>query len=223
MARRLFPPELLIDSNGDPVPGGLFRIFDDEFAGNQVPDLVSQDGVSTLAASGGWFVARTDGYTPWFRGPDTGSGANETAQLFIDTGVGIRTPLVATDALQETLAATSQILAYIAANPAGSGGSGGGLPVGTTLDDIANGLDRLAMTSAERTKLQTVATGATALTIGTTATTAKAGNYAPTAAGIGAVANVTGVSRVWGRTLAQGLPTTAEGALDGDWCWIDAS
>lgn len=46
---------------------------------------------------------------------------------------------------------------------------------------------------------------------------------AASAAAAAAVQNMGGAARVWGRTIAQGLPTTGDGAQDGDWCLMDAS
>lgn len=43
------------------------------------------------------------------------------------------------------------------------------------------------------------------------------------AASASAVQNMGGAARIWGRTTAQGLPTVGDGALDGDWCLMDAS
>lgn len=117
-------------------------------------------------------------------------------------------------------ASAQQVADYIAG---GGGGGGGGLPAGTTLEQIPNGSTRLAMTANERTKLAGVAAGATALVVGTTAGTAKSGDYAPTAADVGAPRNVSGFGRVWGRTAAQGFPSGAEGAVDGDWLFMDGS
>lgn len=45
---------------------------------------------------------------------------------------------------------------------------------------------------------------------------------ADTLASLSVVQNMGGVSRIWGRTAAQGLPTTAEGVLDGDYVFLDA-
>jgi hypothetical protein len=118
-------------------------------------------------------------------------------------------------------AASAAASATAAQLAAGSGGTGGGLPAGTTLDQIPNGSTRLAMTTDEKNKIANLPVSY--LQIGTTATTAKAGNYSPTPSAIGAVQNVLGVPRIWGRTTAQGFPTTADGALDGDWLLMDAS
>lgn len=38
-----------------------------------------------------------------------------------------------------------------------------------------------------------------------------------------AIRNMGGVGRIWGRSAAEGLPSAAEGAQDGDWCMMDAS
>lgn len=215
MARRLFEAQLLLAADGNPVPFGQWRAFTDYQAGEQVLDLVAADGSTPLDMVGEYFVAGPDGVAPYFRGPDTGDGATETVQLFIDTGAGPRYVVNSVDAQRETMMATQTVLEYI--SQGGGGGGGAGLPVGTTLENIPNGATRLAFTQAERDKLTTLQN----LRLGTTADTAKRGDYKPTTAEVGAVANVTGVSRMWGRTVATGLPTAAEGALDGDYALVD--
>jgi hypothetical protein len=127
------------------------------------------------------------------------------------------------DAVTQVLQETQDLAAAMQAIIAGGGGGGGGLPAGTTLDAILNGVDRWAIPRTELQRLATMQTNATALVIGTTATTAKAGNYQPTPVQIGAVQNVAGFGRVWGRTVAQGFPTAAEGRQDGDYVALTSS
>lgn len=135
--------------------------------------------------------------------------ADEIAQFAVNAQAAIDTANTAAAQASAALQAVNDLIA--------TGGGGGGLPAGTTLEQIPNGSTRLAMTQAERDKLATVAANATALVIGTTATTAKAGNYSPTPAGIGAVATVGGAFREWKpRPASQGYPSAAEGAQEGD-------
>ena len=150
-------------------------------------------------------------------GPQAAAAATSAAQA---AAAAASSNTAAVNAQQLAQNAAADVAAYIAA---GGGGGGGGLPVGTTLEQIPNGVTRLAMTQAERDKLANVAPNATNLQIGTTATTAKAGNYQPTPAQIGAVQTMTGPQRMWVRSAAQGLPTAAEGALDNDLAFMDAS
>jgi hypothetical protein len=141
--------------------------------------------------------------------------ADEIAQFAVNAQAAIAT---ANDAL--TQANQALVLAQQALD---GGGSGGGLPAGTTLEQIPNGTTRLAMTQPERDKI--AATPTTFLQLGTTSTTAMAGNTTFSPAGIGAVQNVAGASRVWGRikSLGQNQPTAAEGAAIGDWLLWDES
>lgn len=147
-----------------------------------------------------------------------------TAQQNAANALSAANTAAAASQAAQVAAQNAAAAAQAAADAAQSGGGGtGGLPAGTTLDAIPNGTTRVAMTTQERDKLATVAVGATNLQIGTTATTAKAGNYQPTPAQIGAVQTMSGATRVWVRTTAQGLPSAAEGALDGDLTFMDAS
>lgn len=224
MARRLFPARFLQLANGDPAVNGQYRLFTDPFAGVEITDIKLSDGVSDPATGSGAFLAGSDGNTPWLRGPDTGDGPAETVVMYMDTGVGVRYEIFAVDAQAETIAALSEVRAFIAANPDGVG-SGAGLPAGTTLEQIPNGNTRLAMTIDERVKLNGVEPNATRLLLGDTAGTAKAGNWVPTAAQVGAVASMTPGVRLWFRTAAQGPPTAAEGASDSgtDWVFLENS
>lgn len=119
-------------------------------------------------------------------------------------------------AAQQALADLRDAIAQGVGNP-----GGGGLPADVTLEDIPNGVTRIAMTQAERDKLSKTPT--TFLKVGAAATDAKAGNYAPTAADVGAVTSMTGDVRLWTkRTTAQGPPTEAEGAKRGtDYVFLD--
>jgi hypothetical protein len=223
--RHLFPGDLILaaGAGAPPVatlaPGAAFSMWSDRAGGSQYTDLMTPDGVTPLTAPGVTPVADSNGLRPSMLGPDTTAGV-EVLVMWCETGVGDRFPVYGADELTYVLAQFRTLQATVSG--IGTGG-GGGLPAGTTLEQIADGATRLAFTLAERQKLQTVAQGATALTIGTTATTAKAGNYSPTPATIGAVRNMGGVDRIWGRVAVQGLPTAAEGAIDGDWALMDAS
>jgi hypothetical protein len=215
MPRRLFEPQLglRVSANGglEPAAGSSFRVFTDFQAGVEVTDLKGSDGVSDLPKdiNGAQFAMDSNGNVPYFRGPDTGTGAGETVLLFIDTGIGLRYPVLAVDALREAVQALGTVQAYIAANPSG-GSTGGGLPADTDLDDIPDGTSRLAMTSGERLKLNTVPTTYVQVAGSGTATTAMRSDRSFTAAQVGAVANLGGVPAMLGRTAAQGMPTAAE-------------
>lgn len=115
--------------------------------------------------------------------------------------------------IQDAVAAAqaAQAAAELAAQ---NGGSGGGLPVGTDLDDIPNGATRLAMTSVDYARFAGMATGATNLQIGTGANNAKRGDYTPSPAAIGAVQSMGGSWRFWVRRASEGQPSTADGAID---------
>ena len=118
----------------------------------------------------------------------------------------------------ESAAVSAEASRQAAVAAAGSGG-GGGLPAGTTLEQIPNGGDRLAMTQAERDKLLNVAYGATKVTVGY-----NAGQAMPSSAraaevvAVGVVGVLPGTTfRKWKpRPASQGWPTIAEGAQDGD-------
>ena len=56
---------------------------------------------------------------------------------------------------------------------------GGGLPIGTDLDDIPDGQSRFALPAVKVSKLDGIADQATRLLLGTSSTTAKAGNWVP--------------------------------------------
>jgi hypothetical protein len=187
--------------------GTALPIFD--LNGNPIPEITSN-------ASGQTILFRANVYRGLvqFGSVAVGVTAIEVADFAVNAQAAIAT---ANQAQVDAATALDTINDFI------SGQGGGYLPSTATLEDIANGTTRLAMTLAERTKLQTVATGATALSLGTTSTTAKAGDYSPTPSAIGAVTNASGVDRIWGRTVAQGFPTGAEGAADGDWLVMDAN
>ena len=131
--------------------------------------------------------------------------------------VAVQAAATAQDAVTAAQEALQELQAYVAAHPS----TGGGLAANVTLEDIPNGPSRVAMTTDERAQLAKVP--ATFLKVGTAATDAKRGDYAPTAEDVKAVRNVGGFGRVWGnRTATQGPPTAAEGAVDGDYCFVDA-
>jgi hypothetical protein len=121
MPRRLFEPQLGLraSANGglEPAAGSSFRVFTDFQAGVEVTDLKGSDGVSDLPKdiNGAQFAMDSNGNVPYFRGPDTGTGASETTLLFIDTGVGLRYPVVAVDALKESISALGDVAAARAA------------------------------------------------------------------------------------------------------------
>jgi hypothetical protein len=225
MARKLFPRELVLAA-GIPAAGLTLTLWSDIKSGTQYTDVTNEDGVSAVS-----LVTNGAGLTPFFRGPD---GVDV---LYVDAGAG-RFRLVGVESLADLFPRLTAAEVSISTNTtglasavgristletSGGGGGGGGLPAGTTLEQIPNGSTRLAMTANERTKLAGVAAGATALVVGTTAGTAKSGDYAPTASDVGAPRNVSGFGRVWGRTAAQGFPSSAEGAVDGDWLFMDGS
>lgn len=152
--------------------------------------------------------------------------ATEVGELLEQAQGAIAQVEAARNVAQQAAADAEQALAalreYISLNPGGGGsGGGGGLPSGTTLDQIPDGADRRAVTTAQLDKLVKAPT--TFLQLGTTATTAKPGNYAPTAADVGAVTSMGGRFRIWGgRTTTQGPPTEAEGAVRGtDYAFLD--
>ena len=206
--RELFPGTLVQQANGDPAPGLPFTVWTDMTSGDNVTsDLTTPDGASA-------YTATTDsaGLLLPFRGPDEVKGP-----LFADTGVGQRFMLLSSTAQAALFAA----VAALQQAGVGGGSSGGGLPAGTTLEEIPNGVTRLAMTLAERTRIAGLPT--TFLKVGTAATDAKRGDYAPTAQGLGAVVSMSGDVRLWTkRTTTQGPPTVAEGAVKGtDYAFLD--
>lgn len=215
MARYLFASALVELPGNVAAPNTAFTLWSDLHGGNQYTDIKAPDGVTTIS-----LVTDANGVRPELRGPDG------IKTMYCDAGGGVRFEMYATDELSYVLDQFRVLvfeLGTLAAqvNNLDLSGGGGGLPVGTTLDQIANGIDRLAMTFAERSRIAALPT--TFLQIGATATTAKAGNYQPTPAQIGAVQNVNGFARAWGRTAAQALPTAAEGAVDGDWAFRETA
>ena len=216
MSRYLFAPEPIINilAGSAAVQIGAnapFTLWTARTGGTQVTDCVAPDGLSALPMSGGAFVADASGQPPAFYGPDG------VVELWLDAGAGVRYQLVGSDLVAAVLRAA---IDWLAGNFPNSG-TGGGLPADVTLEEIPNGVSRVAMTLAERQQLAKVPTSF--LKVGTAATDAKPGNYAPTAEDVKAVRNVGGFGRVWGnRTSTQGPPSAAEGAQDGDYCVIDA-
>lgn len=213
MARHIFAGDSVWKTDSTPYANQPFTLWDDLTAGTQVTDVKSSDGVSDI-------TLQTDslGRRPVLRGPDG------VKTLFCDTGAGIRFPMIGIDALEFVLENYDALASVVAGLVAAGPGSGGGLPAGTTLEQIPNGPTRLAITAAQVTKLDGIAAGATALTLGVTATSAKRGDYSPLPADIGAVRNMGGFARVWGVTgSATVKPTAAQGAVDGDWLVVDGS
>jgi len=212
MARYLFA-SALVELPGNIVAAGIpFSLWSELHGGTQYTDIKAPDGVTSIP-----LVMDGNGVRPELRGPDS------VKTMYCDAGGGVRFEMYATDELSYILD-QFRVLAFQFGQLAtqvdnldlsGGGTGGGGLPVGTTLDQIPNGADRLAMTYAERNRIAGLPSSF--LQLGTTAGTAKAGNYKPTPAEISAVQNVNGAPRLWGRSASQALPTAAEGAVDGDW------
>lgn len=144
--------------------------------------------------------------------------ANEVANELDQISVAVATAQAAVDAAQQAVLDAQEALLLA---QQGGGGTGGGLPENTTLEDIPNGISRIAMTIDERNKLASTPTSF--LTLGTTSTTAKRGDYAPTAKDVGAVVSMSGDVRLWTkRTTTQGPPSVAEGAVPGtDYVFLD--
>lgn len=128
----------------------------------------------------------------------------------------------AIDTANQAVALANQAVA-LATEALNNGGGGGGLPAGTTLEQIPNGTTRLALTQPERDKI--AATPTSFLTLGTTSTSAMAGNTTFTPAQIGAVRSMESAIRLWVRvvSLGQDKPTLAEGAVNGDVLVLDES
>lgn len=140
-----------------------------------------------------------------------------------DAGDLLQKTADAVAAAQQAAAAAAQSLQdlrnYIGTGP---GAGGGGLPSGTTLDNIPNGVDRYAVSAVEKNKIGTVPASFVSVAGPGSAATAMRSDRTFTAADVGAVRNMEGVPVIWGRTAAQGPPTAAEGALDGHYCFLDA-
>lgn len=208
MVRYFFPGETMIrahepgiDLDAYLAPATSFTVWTEPSSGVDVSaEMRAGDGVTVVP-----LVSDSSGNRPHLRGPD-----GEKGPLWCDTGVGQRFAMYSSDAIAEKLGEDAQ--------------AGAGLPAGTTLEDIPNGETRLALSQDERTKLEGIEVGATRLLLGTTDKTAKPGNYTPKAAEIGAVVAVDGPIRMWRPRLAsQALPTAAEGALDGDIAFQEAT
>jgi len=98
-------------------------------------------------------------------------------------------------------------------------------------DTVTDGTLNKSMLAAEWTKLGDIQAGATANS--TDATLLARANHTgvqtiSTVTSLQStldakVVNVTGFGRVWGRTVAQGFPSTGDGAVDGDWLFMDAT
>ena len=219
MPRHFFPGDLMVDLNGNPAPGAPFTWWSEKTGGSQYTDVVGADGVSTIA-----LVAGPDGNRPDMWGP------NNVEVMYCETGASIRYPVYADDVLRSTLDEAflvdlqtqitnlqtqntnlqAQLTALQAQVAAGGGGTGGGLPAGTTLQDIPDGTSRLALTSGERNKIATTPTTFLTVAGSGVATTAMRSDRAFTAAQVGAVANLGGFTGIVGRTAAQGIPSATE-------------
>lgn len=220
MARELYIGDLAQHSDATSAPGAPFTVWTDPFAGDEVTNqMVGADGVTPLANDGaGHLLTDGSGYLPYMRGPD-----EYQLPLFADTGTGQRKALIPLTVFSWLIQQVGLLL--------DGGIGGGGLPAGTTLEDIPNGPTRIAFTDVLAQKLSTIAEGATKTPIGAPdpvsgkaiAGTAKPGDWLPTPKQIGAPVNVAGAPRFWGRTVAQGLPTAAEDRQLGDIAFVDAT
>lgn len=217
MARYLFASVLVELPGNILAPATVVTFWSDLHGGTLYSDLTTPDGVTPV----GSVVTDVNGVTPELRGP------NGIETMYADAGAGVRFPFYATDELSYVLDQFRVVAALVTDLQAqilaiGVSGGGGGLPAGTTLDAILDGASRVALSPAQRTTVNNLP--ATFLQIGTTTTTAKSGNYAPTAAAIGAVQSMSGPIRIWSRTALQGAPTAADGAVDlTDYLFLDAS
>lgn len=142
--------------------------------------------------------------------------AQEVATFAVNAQEAIANAQAAVTLAQQAMDAVQAII------NSGGGGGGGGLPAGTTLDQIGDGVTRVAMLPSERVKVSTIPSSFLAL--GSTSTTAMRGDRTFISTEIaGAVTNVGGLPRISARTSAQGLPTAAEGRQEGDICILDLS
>lgn len=219
--------EQVVDAVGNAQVGFPFVVWDDPFAGSQVTDFTLPDGVTAATPA-----TDSDGEVLWLRGPDEVRGP-----LYRDAGTGTRSVWYSSEAIEMAQDEARQALAAVpaaqsaqvaaeaaqAAAEQAASASAAGIPAGTTLDSIPDSGTRVAMSPTERAKLGGVAAGATNLQLGYTITAAKPGNWVPSAADVGAVRNAGGLTRMWKRTIAQGFPTAAQGAVDGDVLVMDAS
>jgi hypothetical protein len=205
MTLHLFPGVFVQEPDADPAPLTAFTVWTDSASGTDITSLLTAaDGITPYDP-----VTDDQGNILPFCGPDDFDGP-----AFVDTGASIRYMLLSSTRWTQALADIDTALANV--------DEGGGLPVGTTLTDIPDGVDRFALSAANVVKLNGIAAGATNLQIGTGANQAKRGDYVPTAAEVGAVRTMTPNQRLWFRTAAQGQPTAGDGAVnDTDWLIMD--
>ena len=98
-------------------------------------------------------------------------------------------------------------------------------------DTVTDGTLNKSMLAAERIKLGDIQASATANSTDAYLLDRGNGTGVQTIATVTSlqttldakVINVAGFGRVWGRTVAEGFPSTGDGAVDGDWLFMDAT
>lgn len=194
-------------TSGQLVTGGSGQVYATTDTTFSTPLAVKSLSGVTMSSIGTTDIGMLDEFTVADQTTVNWKSGNYVVLLWSPAGMQAAVD-AANAAVQSALASVqslqTQVLALIQ-----QGGSGGGLPAGTTLDAIPNGSSRFAVSSAQMDRINQAST----LQLGTAANTAMPGNTTFTAVQVGAVPNPGAtISGAVYRTAAQGLPAAVVNA-----------